>query len=280
MSSLSDKKQEEIHDRAAPPGEIVYEVIKSEGLHELERSSSALAWSGLAAGLSMGFSFIAQGVLRSHLPDAPWRPLVASLGYTVGFLMVILGRQQLFTENTLTPILPLLQGRVRDHLLNVLRLWLVVFVTNIAGTILFAVCVANFDVVPFEVKQALGEIGREVLAPPFGTMLLRAVFAGWLIALMVWLLPTAESARIWIIILVSYLVGVAGFPHIIAGTTETFYLVVTGAAPWSEFLGKFAVPTLLGNILGGVSLVAALAHAQFKMEQGEEKKEGSRRNKR
>jgi formate/nitrite transporter FocA (FNT family) len=267
MASLERKKQEEIYDRTAPPGEVVYEAIKNEGVHELGRSSSALAWSGLAAGLSMGFSFIAQGLLHSHLPEAPWRPLISNFGYTVGFLMVILGRQQLFTENTLTPILPLLQGKVRKLLPNVLRLWTIVLATNMVGTMIFAVVVAKFDVVTPEVKTSLLEIGRNLMKLSFGTMMLKAVFAGWLIALMVWLLPAAESARIWIIIIISYLVGVGGFPHIIAGTTETFYLVAAGGTSLGEFFGGFALPTLVGNILGGVPLVAALAHAQFMMEQ-------------
>jgi formate/nitrite transporter FocA (FNT family) len=267
MASEEKKKQEEIYDRTAPPGEVVYEAINKEGEHELGRTSSALAWSGLAAGLSMGFSFIAQGLLHSHLPEAPWRVLISNFGYTIGFLIVILGRQQLFSENTLTPILPLLKGGIRRLLPNVLRLWAIVLVTNLAGTIIFAAVLAKSDVVTPEVKASFVEIGRAVMKCSFGTMLLKAVFAGWLIALMVWLLPAAEAARIWIIIFISYLVGLGGFPHIIAGTTETFYLVAIGETSFGKFFGGFALPTLIGNILGGVPLVAALAHAQFMMEQ-------------
>src|SRR6187455_2530216 len=102
-------EERQVGERTSPGGRIVYKAVRKEGEDELERSNSALAWSGLAAGLSMGFSLVAEGILRTHLPDAPWRPLIAKLGYTVGYLVVILGRQQLFTENTLTPILPLLQ---------------------------------------------------------------------------------------------------------------------------------------------------------------------------
>src|SRR5690349_9073033 len=103
--------EDEAEERSSPSGKIVYKAILKEAEDELERPSSALFWSGLAAGLSMGFSLVGEGLLRAHLPDKPWRPLVAKLGYSVGFLIVILGRQQLFTENTLTPILPLLQRR-------------------------------------------------------------------------------------------------------------------------------------------------------------------------
>ena len=91
--------------------DVTYEVIRREGEGELRRSPSALAYSSLAAGLSMGFSFLAQGLLRSHLPDTEWAPLVSKLGYAVGFLIVILGSQQLFTENTLTAVVPTLAQR-------------------------------------------------------------------------------------------------------------------------------------------------------------------------
>src|SRR5690242_21471880 len=100
---LNERELEEVERRSSIRAHVVHEAIRVEGEEELHRRSSALAWSGLAAGLSMGFSLLAEGVLRSAIPDTPWRPLVSKLGYTVGFLVVILGRQQLFTENTRTP---------------------------------------------------------------------------------------------------------------------------------------------------------------------------------
>src|SRR3954453_5957239 len=126
MENTSQDDREEAEERSSPSAHVVYEAIRKEGRHELERKSSSLAWSGLAAGMSMGFSFLTQGLLRHHLPETAWAPLVTNLGYATGFLIVILGRQQLFTENTLTVILPLLlQKTVRD-LVKVLRLWSVV----------------------------------------------------------------------------------------------------------------------------------------------------------
>src|SRR5256885_10715414 len=123
----------EATERSSPSGKIVYKAISKEGEEELDRSSAALFWSGLAAGLSMGFSMIAEGLLMSRLPDTEWRPLIAKFGYSAGFLIVILGRQQLFTENTLTPVLPFLQGKVKARLANVLRLWIIVLTANLIG---------------------------------------------------------------------------------------------------------------------------------------------------
>src|SRR5206468_4196322 len=115
-----EREEEEVSQRSSPSGRVVYKAILKEADEELERPSSALFWSGIAAGLAMGLSMIAEGVLRHHLPEASWRPLVAKLGYSVGFVVVILGRQQLFTENTLTPILPLLQRKDGGTLGNVM----------------------------------------------------------------------------------------------------------------------------------------------------------------
>src|SRR3954453_21583265 len=185
----------EAHELSAPTGAIVYHAVRKEGEDELERNTSALAWSGLAAGMSMGFSFATEALLRAALPDAPWRPLVAKLGYSVGFLIVGLGRQQLFTENTLTVILPAL--RRRDSLIaaNVLRLWTTVLSANLVGAALFAAAIARLPVFEAPIHDALVATAREAIAPPLAAVLVRGIFAGWLIALMVWLLPFAETAR-------------------------------------------------------------------------------------
>ena len=255
-------EQQEVKERAAPSGRIVYKAILKEGEEELERPSSALFWSGLAAGLSMGFSLVAEGLLTAYLPDTHWRPLVAKFGYSVGFLIVILGRQQLFTENTLTPILPLLNRMNTETFLNVLRLWAVVLVANLLGALLFAWAVSRTTAFDPEIQRAFSEIGHKAMEPGALTIWWRGVFAGWLIALMVWLLPFAETARVWVIIFITYLVGLGHFSHIIAGAVEVFAIAAMGQESWLYVLGHYIAPTLVGNILGGVTLVAALNHAQ------------------
>lgn len=267
---LSPRERREVEQRSAPRAVVVYEAIEIEGESELRRTWSALAWSGLGAGLSMGFSLVTQGILMEYLPNATWTPLIARFGYTIGFLIVILGRQQLFTENTLTPILPLLSHPDLKTLWRVSRLWVIVLLTNLIGALIFAWIVGNTTVFSESIKQHFTTIGHEAMNGDFFTTLLRAVFAGWLIAMMVWLLPAADSARIWVIIIITYVVGLGGFSHIIAGSVEVLYLVTTGSASWAAFFGSFFLPTLLGNILGGVSLVAVLNHAQVTSGGGEE----------
>lgn len=256
------REEEEVEQKSAAGAHIVYKAVLKEGEDELERSTFALAWSGLAAGLSMGFSLVSEGLLRSRLPDAPWRPLITKLGYSMGFLIVVLGRQQLFTENTLTAVLPLLQHRNVATLLKVLRLWIVVLACNLLGAVLFAWVIGRTPTFTPQAKTAFLEIGREALSHGPGIVLLRGIFAGWLIALMVWLLPVAEVARIWVIVFVTYIVGLAELSHVIAGSVDAAYVVIAGQATWGAYLAEYMLPALAGNILGGVALVAALNHAQ------------------
>ncbi|MEO5721812.1 MAG: formate/nitrite transporter family protein [Chthoniobacterales bacterium] len=261
--SRAEKQEEEVSDRTSPPGEVIYKAIYAEGEHELERNTTELALSGLAAGSSMGFSMVGEALLRHYLPDASWTPLISKLGYSVGFLIVILGRQQLFTKNTLTVILPLLRKKEAGMLGNVGRLWAIVLGANLVGAFLFALLAAHTSIFAPDVRQIFAEIGKAAIEPSFGTLILRGILAGWLIALMVWLLPFAESARIWVIVILAYVVGLAELPHIIAGSVETFYLVWIGSLSLKDCVLLYMIPTLIGNVIGGVALVAVGAHAEY-----------------
>src|SRR4051794_27991936 len=127
-----DRREQRQAAAAKPVGPLViHEIVREQGEAELERSFSGLAWSGFAAGASIGFSFVVQATLMAGLPETPWRTLVAGFGYAVGFLIVILGRQQLFTETTLTAVIPALTRRDLRTILRALRVWAIVLVSNI-----------------------------------------------------------------------------------------------------------------------------------------------------
>lgn len=266
IPDLSPQKKKAIEGQSRPNAALIHETIRAEGESELGRTPLALLLSGLAAGLSMGFSLVVEGLLHAHLPDAAWKPLVSGLGYTIGFLIVVLGRQQLFTENTLTPILPLLHNRDARTFLQVLKLWSIVLVANVVATWAFAAVIAHTSVFPPEIKQAFLDIGQKVVQSPFETTLLKAIFAGWLIALMVWLLPGADSSRAVVILIITYVVAIGGFSHLIAGSVDGFYLVETGHASWTTYAMRFFMPTFIGNVLGGVTLVAVLNFGQVAPE--------------
>jgi formate/nitrite transporter FocA (FNT family) len=260
---LTKDEEEEVRKRTALRAAVVFETVRREGETELTRPVVALAFSGLAAGLSMGFSLVGTGILHAYLPTAPWRPVVEALGYTLGFLIVIMGRQQLFTENTLTAILPVLDDPDKPKKLGQMsRLWGIVLFTNLIGAAVFAYVCARTSIFPTEIKTAFLQVGLTALHPTFGEIFGRGILAGWLIALMVWLLPAANPQRLWVIIIITWLVGVAGMSHVIAGSVEALYAVAAGAWPWTLFITNFLIPVFLGNCVGGVLLVAILNYGQ------------------
>jgi formate-nitrite transporter family protein len=268
--SLSREERGEVEQKRPPRVAVLHETIRLEGEEELSRGLLALSLSALAAGLSMGFSMLARGLLHRHLEGVPGAFLVESLGYPFGFLVVILARQQLFTENTMTAVLPLMTHPNLRKLGSLLRLWSVVFAGNLIGTALFAYGIVHMQLFDEGTRTALSGIGAEVMGNTPWQMFTKGIVAGWLIATMVWLLPAAEHAKITVIVLTTYLIALGGFTHIIVGSVETFYLVFTGGLSIEEFATQFALPTLAGNIVGGSCIFALISHAQVRGDEAEE----------
>lgn len=275
------RHERELHEsaerRESPSAAVVFEAIRHEGEDELRRHGTQLAWSALAAGLAMGFSFLAEGLLVQKLPETSWSDIISAFGYSLGFLIVVLGRQQLFTETPVIAVLPVLNARRLDYFLRMLRLWSIVLLANVAGTLAFAWVVSSVDFFQPALKDVLRELATEQLHGNFTTTMVGAIFAGWLIALMVWLLPFAETARFFVIIIVTWIIGLAGFPHVIAGSVEAFYGVLTDVAGWRAFLVQFFLPALIGNTIGGVVLVAALNYGQVAPPPSEQGRSGKER---
>jgi formate/nitrite transporter FocA (FNT family) len=263
---LAEHEVEELEERTAPRAVVLHEAIRKEGEEQLVRPAPSLFWSGVAAGLSIGLSMLGMGLLQASLPDEPWRKLIASFGYTFGFLVVILGRQQLFTETTVTAVLPLVHAPGLDKLRAVARLWGIVLAANILGTLLFAAGSAYTDVFDERIRETFRDIGLHAAGhAPLATFA-KAVVAGWLIALTVWVLPGAPHARFWLIVTLTYVIALAELTHIVAGSAEVAFAVMVGALTWGDYAFGFMLPTLLGNVVGGVTLVTLLNHAQVKYE--------------
>jgi len=268
---LTQHEHEEAERRTQLRAAVVFESIRREGETELQRPVVALAFSGLASGFSMGLSLVATGLIRAMLPPSSWRPLVENLGYTLGFLVTTLGRQQLFTENTVTAILPLLDDPNKgEKLLKVLRLWSVVLAANWLGALLFAFAVAHSGAFSADANRAFLELGKNTLSYDFWTVLVKGIFAGWLIALMVWLLPSAQNNRASVIMLVTYVVGLGSLSHVIAGSVDAFYAVFAGAATPAQCAFGFLLPVFIGNSIGGVLLVSLLNYAQVAVKSEDE----------
>lgn len=273
---LDDGEQRMALRHSVPRAFLIHEIIRKEGEEELQRKAGALALSGFAAGLSMGFSFLTEALLIAGLPDTVWRHTLASFGYAVGFIIVVLARQQLFTESTLTAILPLITRRDRKTLWGTLRLWVVVLSANIAGTWLFALLVHAPGLFPASVPVALQELADKAIPLGFTSTLIRAFFAGWLIALMVWILPSASNSRPLIVTLITYVVALAQLSHIIAGSAEAAYAVISGHADFQAYALRFFLPTILGNMAGGIIMVSVLNHGSIAPEISERRSDGEK----
>lgn len=256
-----------IENRAVPRTPVIYEVVRRHGEEEMARPAVSLWWSGVAAGLSISFSLLAEAILHMYIPRGlPWRQLIISLGYPVGFLMVVLSRQQLFTENTITAVLPVMARPSTRSVARLARMWSIVFAANMTGTLFAALFCTFTPVLGSDLYGAMLEISHRSMTHGWVELLFRGVSAGFLIAAMVWIIPGAQAAQFHVIALMTYLVNAGGFAHIVAGSVEAFLLVVHGDFGLWPMLSDFTVPVLLGNIIGGTALFGLISYAQVMKE--------------
>jgi formate/nitrite transporter FocA (FNT family) len=246
----------EIHDNILEPAE-----------KEIERPTAALLWSALAAGLVIGFSFLASA-FTSELVSETHRKAAAAAAYPLGFIFVIMARSELFTENTLVPVVPFLEHRDRDRFLKLGRIWGLLLLGNLVGALIFGWALARTPMVESTLRPALDRLAAEATSGGFSHVLYGGVFAGWLMALLAWLLASTRStgAQIALIWLCTFPISALGFPHSIAGSVEAFYLSAGGDEGWGRMLRHFVIPSVLGNAIGGVLLVALLNYGQVASE--------------
>jgi formate-nitrite transporter family protein len=263
-ADIDAEEQKKAVEEEGMNASVTHEAIRREGVKELHRAPAALAWSGLAGGLAMGLSLLTQAVLHHGFPETTWRPLVVALGYAIGFLAITLGSQQLYTENTITPIVPLMAERTGEMLRKVLTLWAIVLITNLAGTFLFALAAARTAIFSPEVRHAMRTLALEAMSHDATTVFASAIVAGWIIALMIWMLPAASHSQVVVVVVMTWLVGAAKLSHVIVGSVDAFYLTVLGDMSVGRAFAGYIVPALLGNTLGGLMLVAGINHAQVK----------------
>lgn len=261
-----EQQVQHIEERSTPRTPVIYEIVRRYGEDEMSRPATSLWWSGLAAGLSISFSLLAEALLWGHLPDADWRRLLVALGYPVGFVMVVLSRQQLFTETTITVVLPIMAKPTARNFFCGARMWAIVLVANLVGTLAAALFCAYTPVLSPELREAMLGVSREAMQYGWLEMGFRGITAGFLMAAMVWLIPASEGAAFYVIFVMTYLIGLADSAHIVAGSVEAFLLVVTGHLGVGEMLAGFTLPVLVGNMIGGTALFALLSYAQVMKE--------------
>ncbi len=246
---------------ARPSAQDIFEQVATNAKQELKRSNKSLGISGFGGGAFMGLSAMGTAIAVSLLGDSNGAQLITRMFYTVGFIVVIIGRSQLFTENTLYPVALVLAEK--REFWNTLRLWSVVLPSNVTGAFAFSLLVSRTTALRPEFVDALSQLGQSAIAHPASTVFWSGVIGGWIIALAAWLVSGSHSitGSVMVIFLLTYIVGLGNFAHCIATSCEVFVAILTHHAPWIAYPQWF-IPAVLGNICGGVGLVTILEYGQ------------------
>lgn len=243
---------------------MIYEVIRREGEEELARTKRSLFWSGIAAGILISLSVLGEAVFRTYLPDTPQRFLIENLGYSLGFLAVIMGRMQLFTENTITTVLPIMRRRTWYALGCMLRLWAIVLGANVIGAFAAAALFVFTPALGPDIMPAIVSLSEHATGMGAAEGFWRAIPAGVIVALIVWMLPQAAEAAFFLILSFTWLIAAGDFTHIVAGSVEMAVLILQGSLGGYDAIFGFFLPVLAGNIVGGTVIFTLVAWGQVR----------------
>jgi formate-nitrite transporter family protein len=260
LASASSQVQTDL-DR--PTADEIYEQVSRNARHELDRAALGLCISGLAGGITMGLTALSTSIVIAQLGQSQVSKFIADLLYPIGFIAVILGRAQLFTENTLYPVALMLAER--RHGWRTLRLWAIVFPSNVLGAFLFALLAVRTGALRPEFVTAMTHMGVEAASVTTSNVFWSGVIGGWIIALVAWLVSGSHSitGSVMLIWLLTFVVGLGGFAHCIATTGEILSAILDHQLAMSRYFAWLA-PATLGNICGGVLLVTLLEYGQVK----------------
>jgi formate/nitrite transporter FocA (FNT family) len=244
-----------------PSAEDIYNQVAKNAKEELKRSTLSLAISGFTGGVFMGLSALGVGLILAVMGGSPGAFVISRMFYPLGFIVVIIGRSQLFTENTLYPVALVLTDK--KHIWNTMRLWATVLPSNVLGALAFAGLAALTGGMPASVVHAIAGLGIEAAQRPTGAVFWSGVVAGWIIATAAWLVSGSHSitGSVMVIWMLTFVVGLGNFAHCIASSGEVLTAVLSHQLPWAAYPHWFG-PAVAGNICGGVIMVTLLEYGQ------------------
>jgi formate-nitrite transporter family protein len=261
---VAERREQEESSR--PHALDIYERVCEDTAEELGRPQGSLFFSGLFAGLVIGLAPLAVALVTATLgEEAKSTAFIAALFYPVGYLAVIIGRSQFFTENTLYPVM--LTLRRNEYFGHTARLWAIVLPMNLIGAFVFAGLAIWTGALDPAVKDQLVSNGATYTEGAFTDTFWSAVTTGFLLALVAWLVEGCDTVtgRVAVIWTLTFLVALGTFDHCIATTAAAFASMLDGALSLGSVLEWF-VPAFLGNVLGGVVIVAAINYGQVREE--------------
>ncbi len=246
--------------------EDILEKQLAAGVKKYNTHNRSLFVSSIAAGLEVGFSFLMiLLVIASYgtiLSDVNLK-FALGLAYSVGFLFVVLGKSLLFTEHTAMAVMPVLK---RERSLNdLLNLWSFIYFGNLLGGLFFSIILYFLgDSMNLYTPEMVGGFAKKICKFGFPTIVGSAMIAGWLMALLSWILSASKDtiSKIAITIIITFFIGVGGFHHCIVGFIEIFTGFLKGYISVGQLL-SVQVASTIGNILGGVIFVALIKYGQY-----------------
>jgi formate/nitrite transporter FocA (FNT family) len=248
------------------PDDALHHAIE-EGLEQLERPTLSLLLSAIAAGLIVGFSAMAVAVVLTAMGQLEASPIVSRIAtafvYPLGFIVCVLSGAQLFTEHTATALYPVLDGKAK--ITNLIRLWSIIIVGNLIGAVACA-ALHNSAAEVVHAKEGYIEIGHHLTQFSSSALFVSAVMAGWLMALGAWLVGSSPRtiAQIAVIYIVTFLIGMGGLHHSIAGSVEMFTALFISSEFTAPMAARFISIALIGNLVGGSCFVALLNYAHIR----------------
>lgn len=259
--TASDAHSQPQKNLSRPSAEEIYKQVATSARQELKRSTTALGISGFGGGAFMGLSALGAASAVALLGSSATTQIVSSMFYPLGFIVVIIGRSQLFTENTLYPVALVLAEK--REFWNTMRLWAVVLPSNVAGAFAFSLLAARTPAFEPATVDAMGRLGLNALAHPAATVFWSGVIGGWIIALAAWMVSGSHSitGSVMVIWMLTFIVGLGNFAHCIASSCEILVAIFAHRAPWIAYPMWF-FPAVMGNICGGVGLVTILEYGQ------------------
>lgn len=214
----------------------------------------------------MGLSVTTAAAIHGAVSGTRWGSLIVPLAVSVGYLIVILGRQGLITETAMIGALDLLSEPRLGAVRRFAALIAVVTGANLLGAFVVAAVLSATSILNPHHHRAVIEAGVRVLEPSASTIFIRAVVGGWAIAVAVWTGPAAGSAKVLMITILAYVTGLLHLTHLAAGSIEVMSVAFQDGTRWTEYLVKFLPAVISGNLLGSFALVALLNHLQVRRE--------------
>lgn len=239
--------------------EEIFERVIVDADEEISRSYRELFFSGLAAGFAITLTVLLYASM-THAADGV--PLVGALLYPIGFIYIILGNYQLYTENTLPPVALVIERMASVPAM--LGMWSIVLLGNVIGGALGATALAYGGVFSPDVAQTATEIGMRGIETEWTALFFKAAFAGLIVAGVVWLDFSVKNAtaRFLLVYMAFLAIPLGNLFHVVVASTEVVYLVLVGQVGLVYGAYNFALPVLLGNTFGGVLLVTIVNYFQ------------------